>query len=123
MTRTQIEDALTVAGFNTDEWISIGDSFKYILLHSDKNSISDDSAVQYYFSSTYDYVLMRYLRGRPRLTTVEETIPAGYVKIYHEGKPYMIQIEPGGKLDESDDDAGLYHNITSFFSIVGLFKK
>lgn len=123
MTRAQIEDALTVAGFNTGEWVSLGDSFKYLLMHSDKNSFNDDSAVQYYFSDNYDYVLMRYLMGRPTATTELASVPSGYVKVYHNSQPYLVQVQPGGVEDGSADAAGVYHNITSFYSIVGLFNR
>jgi hypothetical protein len=123
MTRAQIESALTVAGFNTGEWISPADSFKYILINSDKSFFSDDAAVQYYFSASYDYVLTRHLNGRPELSTELATIPAGYTKVVHNGKWYLIKIEGSGAIDQSSDNAGAYHNITSFESIVGLFKK
>jgi hypothetical protein len=92
-------------------------------MHSDKNSISDDSAVQYYFSEDYDYVLVRYLIGKPILAEVGATVPAGYAEVYHDGKRYFIRIEQFGKVDASSDQAGTFHTIISFDSIVGLFKK
>jgi hypothetical protein len=122
MTRDQIESALEPGGFNTGEWISLGDSFKYILMNSDKSFFSDDSAVQYYFSTRYDYVLTRHLIGTPQLTELT-VAPAGYTKVIHDGKAYLIKIENSGTIDASLDNAGVYHNITSFESIVGLFKK
>jgi hypothetical protein len=122
MIRAQIQSALTVAGFNTGEWISPADSFKYILINSDKSFFSDDSAVQYYFSTRYDYVLTRHLIGTPQLTELT-VAPAGYARVLHNGKAYLIKIESSGAIDQSADNAGVYHNITSFESIVGLFKK
>ena len=123
MTRTQITSALSAAGFTTGQWISLGDSYKYILFESDKNSFNDDAAVQYYFSPTGDYVLIRHLMGKPVETTIGATVPAGYVKVLHDGTPYLIQIEPYGKIDASVDAAGVFHGIYSFHSIVGLFNR
>jgi hypothetical protein len=123
MTREQIESALDSVGFETGEWLSLQDSFKYLLRHSDKNSFADDSAVQYYFSANYDYFLTRHLRGQPELSTQSAEVPTGYVKVFRRENYFLLQIEPGGVEDQSDDDAGIYHTLTSYASLVGFFKK
>jgi hypothetical protein len=121
MTRAQIISA--IGSDNIGEWISLGDSFRYILFASDKNSFNDDSAVQYYFSPTFDYVLLRYLNGKPVLTTEAAEIPSGYTKVVHDGKFYLLGIESAGKIDQSEDEAGVFHGLHAFNSIVGFFKK
>jgi hypothetical protein len=123
MTREQIESALDAVGFSTGEWISLQDSFKYLLRHSDKNSFADDGAVQYYFSSEYDYFLTRHLTGTPTQTTLEAETPNGYAKVFRRGSYFLLKIEPGGVVDQSTDNAGIYHTLTSFASLVGFFKK
>jgi hypothetical protein len=123
MTRTQVESALTSKGFNTGEWLSLGDSFKYILRASDKGSFTTDSAVQFFCSEIGDYLLVRQFTGSPVLTTELEATPAGFVKVVHEGKFYFLKLISGGILDQSADNAGVYHTLLSFDLITGIFYK
>jgi hypothetical protein len=123
MTRTQVESALTEAGHNTDEWISLEDSFKYILMVSDKNSFINARTVQFYFSGTFDYFLTRHLYGPATEVDSGDPIPDGYGRVFHDGAYYDIAIEPGGVDDQSTDAAGTYHTLTAFSSISGMFVK
>ncbi len=123
MTRAQIESALTATGNSTGAWISLEYDFKYLLMESDKNSFVSPRTVQFYFSPTSDYFLTRHLYGKATLVQQSDPIPSGYGRVFHDGSYYDIAIEPGGVLDASADDAGLFHTITSFSAVSGMFKK
>jgi hypothetical protein len=123
MNRVQIESALNSKGFNTGEWLSLGDSFKYILRASDKGSFTTDSAVQFFCSDIGDYILVRHFTGSPISTTELATVPAGFAKVIHDGKFYLLKIVDGGVLDQSVENAGIYHTLLSFDLITGIFYK
>jgi hypothetical protein len=123
MTRDQIESVFTESGNSFDQWISLENDFRYILMESDKNSFVSPYSIQYFFSSTKDYFLTRHLTGNGTLTTLGAAIPAGYSKVFHEGEYYLFKIREGGVTDASTDAAGVYHTLTAFKSISGFFKK
>jgi hypothetical protein len=123
MTRAQVESALTGTGNSTGEWISLENDFKYLLMGSDKNSFVSPRTVQFYFSDEYDYFLTRHLYGPAVQVESGDPIPEGYGRVFHDEEYYDIEIEPGGVEDQSDDDAGVYHTLTAFSSISGIFKK
>jgi hypothetical protein len=121
MTRVQVESALSNSGNSTGEWVSLEGDFKYIVLESDKNSFINPISIQYYFSPTGDYFLTRHLYGPAREVLVSDPTPSGYSRVFHDGKYYVIAIEPGGVVDASVDDAGVYHTLSSFSVITGMF--
>lgn len=123
MTRAQVESALSATGNSTGEWISLENDFKYVLLASDKNSFVNPRTVQFYFSDNYDYFLTRHLYGPAAEVDSGDPIPDGYGRVFHDEAYYDIAIEPGGVEDASSDAAGIYHTLTSFSSITGIFKK
>jgi hypothetical protein len=120
MTRAQIEHALDITGNSFDQWISLEYDFKYIIMKSDKNSFIFPESVQFYFSGDNDYFLTRHLIGKPTLTTQAAEIPDGYGKVFHEENYYLIRIEAGGVVDS---EAGIYHTLTAYNSVTGMFNK
>jgi hypothetical protein len=123
MTRTQVESALSAKGNSTGEWISLENDFKYILMASDKGSFINARTVQFYFSDTSDYFLTRHLYGPAAEVDSGDPIPEGYGRVFHDEKYYDIAIEPGGVEDQSEDEAGVYHTLTSFSAISGMLLK
>jgi len=121
MTLAQITYALTSKGLNFDEWYTLEDSFQYLTMNSDKNLHYYPRAVQFYFSSNGNYVLLRYTHGKAY--TYEGSIPAGAGLVSTiNGESYLFKIEPGGIVD-SLQNAGVYHEIFSYGSISGMFYK
>jgi len=101
-----------------DEWINLGDDFKYILLISDRTIFCHGSAVRFYFSSTENYFLIKNLNGK--LIPVEDVSdPVGYELFSYRGKEYYVKAFGGGK---KYDSAGNYHEIIAYDNITGFFK-
>lgn len=119
MTRAQVSAALSANGNSFDTWVSLEDSFKYFVMESDKNNFVSASAVEFYFSGTNDYFLTRHIGGKPVLTELADPVPTGYTKVFHDGKYYLLKIEPGGIVDPV---AGVFHDLTAYSSISGFFK-
>lgn len=123
MTRTQVESALSAKGNSTDEWISLENDFKYILMASDKGSFIKARTVQFYFSPTGDYFLTRHLYGPAVEVESGDSIPDGFGRVFHDEKYYDIAIEPGGVDDQTGDSAGIYHTLSAFSAISGMLFK
>jgi len=123
MTREQITHVLTSTGNDYGLWTTLEGDFKYICLESDKNIYYYPQSVQFYFSPSADYFLLRYTTRSLPLLYTEGTLPDDYVLITHNGEQYSVKLDAGGSLDYSDDDAGIYHEIYSFDGISGMFYK
>lgn len=113
----QISD-LVKCGVITDTWTDMGE-FRFLSLIADDAIVLDKKANQLYFSTADEAVFIRRLTGRPELTSVEGDVPNGFVKVFHNGKPYKIRIRGGGFKDST---IGIYHEMISMDAVVGIFK-
>jgi hypothetical protein len=48
-------------------------------------------------------------------------VPTGYAKVFFRGSYYNLEVDPGGIVDASINNAGTYHVLTAFNAISGMF--
>ncbi len=121
MTQSQVSEVLTETSNSFGMWVTLEDSFRYFILESDRIFFCDAQAVQFFFSES-GYVLLRYTDGRP-IAFEGGSVPAGYALVVHDGDQYIIRIKPGGAVDQSADEAGVYHEIIGYQAISGFFQQ
>jgi hypothetical protein len=116
MTKDQID--VILSDIEKDEWVDVGNKFKYILLISDRTLFCHGSAVRFYFPSTKNFFLIKNLDGKLISEELLEN-PLGYEPFFYKGNGYYIKAFDGGKEYSS---AGNYHEIIAYDSITGFFK-
>jgi len=122
MTQAQVIYSLGVSGASLGEWLTLEGIFRYISLRSDKTIFLNPKAVQVFFSNIGEYLLVRYTNEDVTKTNLI-TPPDGYVFIYHNNEKYLAKLRDGGKIDNSPEEAGLYHDIIALDSISGIHYK
>lgn len=118
MTQAQVNYILTTKSLPRTAWLTLEGVFKYILMNSDKVIAYFPQSAQFWFSNN-GYLLIRNTKGNPVLK--DGSIPAGFVSIPHDEKEYLVQIEPGGVIDQSVENAGVFHDIISYDSVSGMY--
>jgi hypothetical protein len=122
MTRTQVESILSDKGYTTGQWITFEYVFRYLSITSDRTVFTSPFTVQFYFmeEGDGDIFLIRYTSRTPLIYTGQNYDDTKYVVVPISGTQYLLRLNDGGKLSA---EAGLFHDVISFESLVGFYKK